>query len=104
YSAAASSVYTSPVVMFLIVNCSSLSFPLASITSREVQTEILSTPLIWSIRYDDMVYERLSFLIRIFTCLANFDKYIAACPAEFPPPTIKTTLSLHADASVLAAP
>jgi hypothetical protein len=42
---------------------------------------------ICSIRYCDIEEPRDSPLITMNTFLANFDKYMAACPAEFPPPT-----------------
>ena len=38
------------------------------------------------------------------TELAYLERYIAACPAEFPAPTINTSLPRQAIASVIAAP
>ena len=40
----------------------------------------------------------------IRTCVAEREKYIAACPAELAPPTMYTSWLAHEEASVNAAP
>jgi hypothetical protein len=44
--------------------------------------------LIWSMRYCDMEAESDPPRTSITTLRANLAKYMAACPAEFAPPTM----------------
>ena len=65
--------------------------PPPSTTSRQPSTVIRGLNSISPIRYDDMVADRSGRRTRMVTLRANRARWIAAWPAELPPPTTKTS-------------
>ena len=65
---------------------------------------MLAVASISRIRYSDIDRSRLSPRTTSVTCRACFARYSAVWPAEFPPPTTKTSWPAIARSSLPAAP
>src|SRR6202007_1259573 len=76
------------VLLFWMVRDSQWSTPSTARTLELSLREIFFVAAIWFSKYCDMVAERELPRTSIVTRRANFEKYIAACPAEFAPPTM----------------
>ena len=65
--------------------------PPPSTTSEQGSTVIRGLYAISPMRYDDMVASSPSRRTRMVTDCANFARWMAAWPAELPPPTTTTS-------------